>query len=230
VSTLNTPLSSPPHSDNYKWIALSNTTLGILLATINGSILLIALPDIFRGIHLNPLASSNTPYFLWILTGFLLVTSVLVVSFGRVGTSSGGCGCSLWVSPSSRCSRSYCRDVAHGHEWCAVDHCDARRSRSGWRLLVRQLHAILTDAFPANERGLALGINGVAAIGGSFMGLVIGGVLAPIEWHLVFLVSVPVSLLEPSGRTTNFTTTVHGPLRRSTGRATSPSPLDSSPS
>src|ERR1022692_1078830 len=70
---------------HYKWIALSNTTLGILLATINGSILLIALPNIFRGIHLNPLSPSNTPYFLWILTGFLLVTSVLVVSFGRVG-------------------------------------------------------------------------------------------------------------------------------------------------
>ena len=74
---------------HYKWIALSNTTIGILMATINSSILLIALPDIFRGIKLNPLAPGNTSYFLWILMGFMLVTSVLVVSLGRVGDMYG---------------------------------------------------------------------------------------------------------------------------------------------
>src|SRR6266849_4204900 len=72
-------------SKNYKWVALTNTTIGTLMVTINASILLIALPDIFRGIGLNPLSPGNTSYFLWILMGFLLVTSVLVVSFGRVG-------------------------------------------------------------------------------------------------------------------------------------------------
>src|SRR3954451_7731295 len=70
---------------NYKWIVLSNTTIGMLLATINSSILLIALPDIFRGIHIDPLAPGNTNFLLWMILGFLVVTAVLVVSLGRLG-------------------------------------------------------------------------------------------------------------------------------------------------
>src|SRR5256885_3078058 len=69
----------------YKWVALSNTTLGMLLATINSSIVLISLPAIFNGIHLNPLAPGNVSYLLWMLMGFLLVSAVLVVSLGRLG-------------------------------------------------------------------------------------------------------------------------------------------------
>src|SRR3974390_3316253 len=69
----------------YKWIVLSNTTLGALMVLINQSILLISLPDVFRGIHLNPLTPGNTSYFLWVLMGYMLVTAVLVVSLGRVG-------------------------------------------------------------------------------------------------------------------------------------------------
>jgi MFS family permease len=69
----------------YKWVALTNTTLGILIATINASILLIALPDIFRGIHIDPLAPGNTSYLLWLILGFLVVIAVLVVSLGRLG-------------------------------------------------------------------------------------------------------------------------------------------------
>src|SRR5580693_7756197 len=76
-------------SDRYKWIALINTTIGVIMVTISGSITLISLPDIFRGIHLNPLAPGNTSYFLWLMMGFLLVTAVLVVSFGRVGDMFG---------------------------------------------------------------------------------------------------------------------------------------------
>ncbi len=185
-----------PHPDHYKWIALSNTTLGILLATINGSILLIALPNIFRGIHLDPLAPSNTPYFLWILTGFLLVTSVLVVSFGRVGDIFGRVrmftlGFAIFTVFSILLSLTWLTGTS-GAMWIIAMRVG---QGVGGAFLFANSNAILTDAFPANERGLALGINGVAAIGGSFMGLVIGGVLAPIEWRLVFLVSVPVSLL-----------------------------------
>jgi MFS family permease len=73
----------------YKWIALSNTTLGMLMATINSSIVLIALPDIFKGIGINPLAPDNTSYLLWMMMGFLVVTAVLVVSFGRLGDMYG---------------------------------------------------------------------------------------------------------------------------------------------
>src|ERR671933_3065124 len=74
---------------SYKWIALSNTTLGVLMATVNSSILLIALPDIFRGIHIDPLAPGNTNYLLWMILGFLVVTAVLVVSLGRLGDMFG---------------------------------------------------------------------------------------------------------------------------------------------
>jgi MFS family permease len=196
VSTTFAQRSAPVHGDNYKWIALSNTTLGILLATINGSILLIALPNIFRGIHLNPLSPSNTPYFLWILNGFLLVTSVLVVSFGRVGDIFGRVrmftlGFAIFTVFSILLSITWMTGTS-GAMWIIAMRIG---QGVGGAFLFANSNAILTDAFPANERGLALGINGVAAIGGSFMGLVIGGVLAPIEWRLVFLVSVPVSLL-----------------------------------
>src|SRR5580704_17368094 len=79
----------PPAGDRYKWIALSNVTLGVLLATLDGSITLIAMPDIFRGIHLNPLVPANSVYLLWMILGFLVVTSVLIVSLGRLGDMYG---------------------------------------------------------------------------------------------------------------------------------------------
>ena len=76
-------------SPHYKWIALVNTTLGVLMVTIDGSIVLIALPDIFRGIKLDPLLPGNSFYLLWMILGFLVVTSVLVVSLGRLGDMYG---------------------------------------------------------------------------------------------------------------------------------------------
>ena len=74
---------------NYKWIALSNTTLAVLLATLDGSITIIAMPDIFRGIKLNPLQSGNSFYLLWMVLGYLIVSSVLIVSLGRLGDMFG---------------------------------------------------------------------------------------------------------------------------------------------
>src|SRR4029078_4334893 len=73
----------------YKWLVLSNTTLGTLLATINASIVLISLPAIFRGIGLNPLAPGTVIYLLWMLMGYLVVTAVMVVPFGRLGDMFG---------------------------------------------------------------------------------------------------------------------------------------------
>jgi len=178
---------------HYKWIALSNTTLGILMATINSSILLIALPDIFRGIKLNPLAPGNTSYFLWILMGFMLVTSVLVVSLGRIGDMYGrvkmfNLGFAIFTIFSILLSVTWMTGTSAAL-WIIV----MRLGQGvGGAFLFANSSAILTDAFPQNERGLALGINGVAAIGGSFIGLILGGVLAPIEWHLVFVVSAPI--------------------------------------
>jgi MFS family permease len=179
----------------YKWIALSNTTLGVLMVTINQSILLISLPDIFRGIKLNPLTASNTSYFLWVFMGFLLVTAVLVVSLGRVGDIYGrvkmyNLGFAVFTFFSLLLSVTWLSGGA-GALWIIVMRVF---QGVGGAFLFANSTAILTDAFPANERGKAMGINGIAAVSGSFLGLVLGGVLGPIEWRLVFLVSVPFGL------------------------------------
>jgi len=182
-------------SRNYKWVALTNTTIGTLMVTINASILLIALPNIFRGIELNPLSPGNTSYFLWILMGFLLVTSVLVVSFGRVGDIFGRVkmytlGFAIFSVFSVLLSVTWMSGPSAAL-WIIVMRVG---QGVGGAFIFANSSAIITDAFPADERGFALGINGVAAIGGSFLGLLLGGLLAPIEWRLVFLVSVPFGI------------------------------------
>jgi MFS family permease len=179
-----------PH---YKWIALSNTTLGVLMATINQSIVLIALPDIFRGIGLNPLSPANTSYLLWMFMGFLVVSAVLVVSFGRLGDMFGrvrmyNLGFAIFTVASIFLTVTW----MHGSSaalwliiWRVVQGI-------GGAFLFANSAAILTDAFPANQRGTALGMNAIAAIAGSFIGLLLGGLLGPINWHYVFLVSAPI--------------------------------------
>jgi EmrB/QacA subfamily drug resistance transporter len=182
-------------SDNYKWIALSNTTIGVLMATINSSILIIALPDIFRGIKVDPLAPGNTSYFLWTLMGFMLVTSVLVVSLGRVGDMFGrvrmyNLGFAVFTVFSILLAVTWMHGTTAAL-WIIIMRVG---QGIGGAFLFANSSAIIADAFPENERGLALGINGVAAIAGSFLGLLVGGLLAPVEWHLVFLVSVPFGI------------------------------------
>jgi MFS family permease len=176
----------------YKWVALVNTTLGVLMVVMNGSITIISLPDIFRGIKLNPLSSGNSSYFLWMLMGFLLVTSVLVLTFGRIGDMFGrvrmyNLGFLIFTIFSILLSVTWMTGK-DGALWIILMRVG---QGVGGSLEFANSSAILTDAFPENQRGLALGINGVAAIAGSFIGLVVGGVLAPISWRLVFLVSVP---------------------------------------
>jgi MFS family permease/cytidylate kinase len=189
------PAAGPGSPDGYKWIALSNTTIGVLMASMNSSILLIALPDIFTGIHLNPLLSSNTVYFLWLLMGYMLVTAVLVVSFGRLGDMYGrvrmyNLGFAVFTVFSILLSVTWLSGTA-GATWLIAMRI---LQGIGGAFLMANSSAILTDAFPADQRGTALGINAVAAIAGSFIGLIVGGLLAPIEWRLVFLVSVPFGL------------------------------------
>jgi len=182
------------HPD-YKWVALSNTTLGMLIATINASILLIALPDIFRGIHLDPLKPGNTSYLLWLILGFLVVMAVLMVSLGRLGDMYGrvrmfNLGFAVFTVFSILLSITWMHGSV-GALWLILMRVG---QGVGGALLFANSNAILTDAFPQNERGLALGVNSIAAIAGSFLGLVLGGVLAPIAWRLVFVVSVPVGV------------------------------------
>jgi MFS family permease len=185
---------SPP-GDRYKWVALTNTTVGVLLATIDASIVIIAMPDIFRGIHLDPLVPGNSVYLLWMILGYLVTSSVLVVSVGRLGDLFGrvrmyNLGFVIYTFASLLLTIDWMTGRS-GALWLLI-----------WRIvqgvggafLVGNSGAILTDAFPAHQRGLALGINNVAGISGSFIGLVVGGFLAPIDWRLVFLVSVPCGL------------------------------------
>ena len=179
----------------YKWIALSNTTVGVLMVTINMSILLIALPDIFRGIGVDPLQPGNTSLLLWLIMGYLVVTAVLVVSFGRLGDMFGrvkmyNAGFAVFTVFSVLLSVTWLHGTA-GALWLIIMRV---LQGVGGALLMANSAAILTDAFPSNQRGLALGLNQVAGIAGSFIGLILGGLLAPIEWHAVFLVSVPVGL------------------------------------
>jgi MFS family permease len=185
-----------PVPDHYKWIALSNTTLGVLIITINASILLISLPAIFKGIHINPLLPSNTNYLLWLILGFLVVTAVLVVSLGRLGDIYGrartyNLGFAVFTFFSVLLSVTWLKG-SPGALWLIIMRA---LQGVGGAMLFANSSAIITDAFPANQRGLALGINGVAAVAGSSIGLVLGGVLAPVAWRAVFLVSVPVGIL-----------------------------------
>ncbi|GLZ43938.1 MFS transporter [Actinomycetospora sp. NBRC 106375] len=184
-----------PVGDGYKWVALSNTTLGVLIVTINMSILLIALPDIFKGIDISPLAPGNISYLLWLIMGYLVVTAVLVVSFGRVGDMYGrtrmyNLGFAVFTVFSILLAVTWMHGDA-GALWLISMRV---LQGIGGALLLANSTAILTDAFPTHQRGLALGINSVAAIAGSFIGLIIGGVLAPVNWHLVFVVSVPIGV------------------------------------
>ena len=180
----------------YRWIALATVTLGTLMVFINQSIVLISLPDIFRGIDLNPLTPGNTGYLLWMLMGFSVVLAVLVVTLGRVGDIFGrvkifNLGFIVFTAFSLLLAVTWLTGTP-----AALWLIGMRVGQGvGGAMLFANSSAIITDAFPADQRGLGLGINNTAAIAGSFIGLVLGGVLAPVQWHLVFLISVPFGIL-----------------------------------
>ncbi len=180
----------------YKWVALSNTTIGTLMATINQTILLIALPAIFRGIHINALASGSFIYLIWIIMGFNIVTATLLVTFGRLSDIFGrvrlfNMGFAIFTVGSIMLTLT----PGLGNTG-ALELIIFRLIQGvGAAFLFSNAAAILTDAFPHNERGMALGLNMVAALSGSFIGLILGGILATFDWRFVFLVSVPVGFL-----------------------------------
>ena len=181
--------------DRYKWVALSNTTAAVFMSQLDGSIVIIALPAIFRGIHLDPLAPGNVAYLLWMIMGYRLIQAVLVVTVGRLGDMFGrvriyNAGFAVFTVASVLLSFDPF-EGGHGALWLI-----------GWRvlqaiggsMLTANSAAILTDAFPSEQRGFALGINQVAGLAGMFIGLVAGGLLAALDWRAVFWVNVPVGV------------------------------------
>lgn len=181
---------------SYKWIALSNVIIASLMGMINMSIVLISLPAIFNGIHIDPLSPNSFQYLLWILMGYGLVTSTLLLSFGRLSDMYGRVkmfrlgfliftigSVLLYLTP-------------HTGDLGAIEIIGFRVVQAiGSALCMANSAAILTDAFPANERGKALGLNMVALTTGQFIGLILGGVLAFFDWRYVFLMSVPFGLI-----------------------------------
>jgi MFS family permease len=183
------------HPDRYKWVALSNATLAVLLATLDGSITIIAMPDIFRGIHLDPLVPANSFYLLWMILGYLVVTSVLIVSLGRLGDMVGRVKIyNLGFVIYTVASLLLAIDWMTGRDGATYLIVMRLVQGVGGACLLANAAAIITDAFPTHQRGMALGINNIVGVSGTFIGLVLGGILAPIDWRLVFLISVPVGI------------------------------------
>jgi MFS family permease len=183
-------------SPHYKWVALSNTTLGVLMATLNATSLIIALPVIFRGINLDPLAPGSFSYLLWILLGYLLMTAVLVVSLGRLGDMFGrvkmyNLGFLIFTLGALGAALTWSQGSAGALELIIFRMVQA----VGGAMLMANSAAILTDAFPHDQRGMALGVNQIAALGGSFLGILVGGFLSQFSWRWVFLFNVPIGLI-----------------------------------
>lgn len=191
------PKQSHERSKHYKWIALSNTTLGVLMASLNSSILIIALPVIFAGLKVNPLAGGQTGLLLWVLLGFNVATTVFLVTFGRLSDIFGrvklyNVGFLIFTIGSVLCSVTWSTGTAGELELIIFRLVQG----VGGAFLFSNSAAILTDAFPSNQRGLALGLNQIAAVGGGVLGLVIGGLLAATgEWRWIFLVNVPIGII-----------------------------------
>lgn len=203
TNTQNAPATSGPRhmrpvGPRYKWTALSNTTLGVLMGSINSSIILISLPAIFNGLKVNPLSPSESGSLLWMLMGYLVVTATLLVTIGRLSDMWGrvrlyNAGFMIFTLASLLLFLTAL--TASGDTAVTLMIAIRLLQGVGGGCLVANSAAILTDAFPTDQRGLALGINTVAAIAGSLIGLLLGGVLAAAWWPAVFLVSVPFGLI-----------------------------------
>ncbi|MDR3474741.1 MAG: MFS transporter [Devosia sp.] len=180
---------------SHKWMVLSNTTVGMLTAVVNASIVLISLPAIFRGINLNPLDPGNTNTLLWTIMGYMVVTSVLVVTFGRLADMYGrariyNLGFLIFTIGSVALSVMPTNGIASAYlVWMRI------LQGVGGAMITSTATAILVDAFPPHQRGLALGINTMAAIGGQFIGLILGGLFADINWRLIFWINVPLGVI-----------------------------------
>lgn len=189
------PNAGRVEAPGYKWTVLTNTTLGTLMATVNSSILLVSLPPIFRGIGIDPLAAGESAYMLWTLMGYMVITAVLLVTCGRLSDMYGRTrlyvvGFAIFTAASIALALT----PGSGNRAAAFIIVMRVVQGGGGAFIFANSAALLTDVFPPDRRGLALGINQIALITGSLVGLLIGGALATIDWRLVFLVSVPFGI------------------------------------
>jgi MFS family permease len=180
----------------YKWVVLINTTIGMLMAAINQTIVLISLPAIFSGLQVDPLAPGQSNLLLWMLMGYAAVTTVLLVTFGRIADMFGRVriytlGFIIFTVGSLLCALTPSVGTTGAVELIAFRMLQG----VGGACLFANSIALLTDAFPARQRGFSLGINQIAFIGGNLIGVVLGGILAAVNWRLDFLISVPVGVV-----------------------------------
>jgi MFS family permease len=181
-----------PIDDGYKWVALINTSVGMFMAVLDSSIVIIAMPAIFRGIGLNPLAPGNISYLLWMIMGYVLVTAALVVTLGRLGDMVGRVRIyNLGFVVFTAASIALSVDPFHGPSGAMWLIGFRLVQATGGAMLMANSAAILTDAFPADQRGMALGVNQIVGLSGQFIGLVAGGLLAAWDWRAVFWINVP---------------------------------------
>jgi MFS family permease len=191
--TVAAPSRKPIVGPHYKWVVLSNTTVGVLLSSMAGTGMMLALPKIFRGINLNPLAAGSSSYLLWIMMGYVLVSAVVVVTVGRIGDIFGRVKMYnlgfAWFTVAAIVLSCVWSTGSNG----ALELVLLRMFQAiGGALLMANSAAIITDAFPSDQLGFALGINMVAAIIGSFLGILVGGLLSLLGWRWVFLANVPI--------------------------------------
>ena len=189
------PAAAPRVGPHYKWIVLSNTTVGVLLASVNATSLIIALPVIFRGIKLNPLVPANSSYLLWIMMGYMLMSAAIVVTVGRIGDIFGRVRMYnlgfAWFTVAGILLSCVWSTGSNG----ALELVFLRMFQAiGGALLMANSAAIITDAFPSDQLGFALGINMAVSIIGSFLGIIVGGLLSQLGWRWVFVASVPIGL------------------------------------
>ncbi|MDQ1252753.1 MAG: hypothetical protein QG646_1885 [Euryarchaeota archaeon] len=189
-------VGTPGKGIDYKWVALFNVTLSSLMGTINGSIILISLPAIFNGIQLNPMAPDAFQYLIWVLMGYGLVTATILLSIGRLADMYGRVrlfrlGFLIFTIGSILLYLTPDKGSTGAMELIVFRLVQA----VGGAFTMANGAAIITDVFPAGERGKALGINMVAIMSGQFIGLLLGGILAVYNWRYVFLVNIPFALI-----------------------------------
>ncbi len=180
----------------YKWTVLVNTTLSVLMSSMNMYIVLISLPVIFRGLGVNPFAPGEFAYLIWVLMVYGIVLATVLVTFGRISDMYGRARVYTWgfiIFSAASIGLSLIPSGSGNAGVLALIALRAVQAVGGALLMVNGT-ALLTDVFPPTERGRALGINQISFVVGSFLGLIAGGLLSGYDWHLVFVVSVPFAV------------------------------------